>query len=141
MVRIWGQVGMPQFLAMLAEVLILRGEHERALGELQRILAVNETSSDRYFDAELHRLAAECHLALGQPGAAEDALQQAIDTACSQEGKTFELRATTALARLWSARGEKDRARALLQPVCDAFRDAEETPDLRRARTCLVEAS
>jgi tetratricopeptide (TPR) repeat protein len=141
MVRIWGQVGMPQFLAMLAEVLILRGEHERALGELQRILAVNETSSDRYFDAELHRLAAECHVALGQPGAAEDALQQAIDTARSQEARTFELRATTALARLWSARGEKDRARALLQPVCDAFRNAEEAPDLRRARTCLMESS
>ena len=132
---------MPQFLAMLAEVLMLRGDHARALDEIQRILTVNETSRDRYFDAELHRLAAECHRALGEPEAAEAALQQAIETARAQGAKTFELRATTALGRLWADRNEKARAHALLQSVCEALHDAEETVDVRRARACLTEWS
>ena len=140
-VRIMGQVAMPHFLAMLAEVLILRGDHARALDEIQRILTVNETSRDRYFNAELHRLAAECHLALGEPEAAEAALQQAIETARAQGAKTFELRATTALGRLWADRNEKGRAHALLQSVCEVLRDAEETIDVRRARACLREWS
>jgi predicted ATPase len=118
---------------------MLRGDHARALDEIQRILTVNETSRDRYFNAELHRLAAECHLALGEPQAAEAALQQAIETARAQGAKTFELRATTALGRLWADRNEKDRAHALLQSVCDILRDAEETVDVRRARACLAE--
>jgi predicted ATPase len=132
---------MPHFLAMLAEVLILRGDHARALDEIQRILTVNETSRDRYFNAELHRLAAECHLALGEPEAAEAALQQAIETARAQGAKTFELRATTALGRLWADRNEKGRAHALLKSVCDTLGDAEETVDVRRARACLTEWS
>jgi predicted ATPase len=120
---------------------MLRGDHARALDEIQRILTVNETSRDRYFNAELHRLAAACHLALGEPEAAEAALQQAIETARAQAAKTFELRATTALGRLWADRNEKDRAHALLQSVCEVFPDAEETVDVRRARACLTEWS
>jgi serine/threonine protein kinase/predicted ATPase len=140
-VRIMGQIAMPQFIAMLAEVLMLRGDHARALDEIQRILTVNETRRDRYFNAELHRLAAECHLTLGEPEAAEAALQQAIETARAQGAKTFELRATTALGRLWADRNEKGRARALLQSVCEVLNDAEETVDVRRARACLMEWS
>jgi predicted ATPase len=136
-----GQVAMPQFLAMLAEVLILRDDHARALDEIQRILTVNETSHDRYFDAELHRLAAECHLALGEPETAEAALQHAIETARAQGAKTFELRATTALGRLCAGRNQKDRALALVQSVCDRLYEAEETVDVRRARACLMEWS
>jgi hypothetical protein len=52
-IRIMGQLAMPHFLAMLAEVLILRGDHARALDEIQRILTVNETSRDRYFNGTL----------------------------------------------------------------------------------------
>jgi predicted ATPase len=140
-VRIMGQIAMPHFMAMLAEVLILRGDHGRALDEIQRILTVNETSHDLYFNAELHRVAAQCHLALGEPEAAEVALQQAIETARAQGARTFELRATTALGRLWADRGEKGSAHALLQSVCEILHDAEETVDVRRARACLMEWS
>ena len=137
--RIMGHIAMPLFLAMLAEVLILRGDHAHALDEIQRILTENETTRDLYFNAELHRLAAECHLALGEPEAAEAALQRAIETAHAQGAKTFELRAAAALGRLWTARNEKARAYALLQSVCEAHGDAEDGVDMRRARACLRE--
>jgi predicted ATPase len=122
-------------------VLIVRGDHARALDEIQRILTVNETSRDRYFNAELHRLAAQCHLAFAEPEAAEAALQQAIETARAQGAKTFELRAATGLGRLWADRNQKGSAHALLQSVCESLGDAEETVDMRRARACLMEWS
>jgi serine/threonine protein kinase/tetratricopeptide (TPR) repeat protein len=138
--RIMGQVAMPNFVAMLAEVLLIRGEHARALDEIERILlVVNETTHDAYFNAELHRLAAECHLAFGEPEPAEAALNQAIETARAQGALTFELRAATALGRLWAGRGERDQARRLVQRVLDALGDAEETVDVRRAHACLTE--
>jgi predicted ATPase len=99
---------------------------------------VNNTSRDRYFNAELDRLAAECQLALGQPGSAEVRLQRAIETARIQGAVRFELRATTALADLWVERGETTRAYALLQPVCELMRDSEDIADVRRARSCLA---
>jgi len=138
-VRIMGQVAMPHFFAMLAELLILLGKHTDALERIRHILKANETSRDLYFNAELHRLAAECHVALGQREAAEAAYEQAIETARSQGAKTFELRAVTALGRLWAAGGEKVRAHAILQSICSALSDAEETVDLRRARQCVME--
>jgi predicted ATPase len=102
---------------------------------------VNETSHDLYFNAELHRLAGECHLALGEPEAAETALQQAIETARGQGAKTFELRAATSLGSVWAARNQRARAHTLLKIICDALGDAEETVDVRRARACLSEWS
>jgi predicted ATPase len=137
--RIMGQIAMSQFHAMLAEVLIIRGEPARALDEVQRMLMVTENSHDRYVNAELHRLAAVCHLALGEADAAEAALHQATEVARAQGALTFELRAATALGRLWFDRGENGRARALVQGILDTLGDVEEAVDVRRARACLIE--
>ncbi len=137
--RIMGHVAMGAFFAMLAEVLIIRGEHARALDEIQRILTANETTRDKYFNAELQRLAAECHLALGEPEAAEAALESAIEIARSQRALTFELRATTAWGRLWAERNGTGRARQRLQEILDKLGDAEETADVRCARACVMQ--
>jgi tetratricopeptide (TPR) repeat protein len=137
--RIMGQIGMPQFHAMLAEVLIIRGEHARALDEMQRLLHAHPASPDPYVNAELHRLAAACHMALDEPESAEAALNEAIATARAQGARTFELRAATALGRLWAKRNDTDRARTLLQGVLDALDDPEDTVDVRRARACLAQ--
>jgi ATP/maltotriose-dependent transcriptional regulator MalT len=140
-VRILGQVAMTNFTAMLAEVLIIRGEQARALDEIQRILVVNETHRDDYFNAELHRLAAECLLALDELDAAEAALERAIAIAREQHARTFELRAATVLGRLWAGRGEQSRAHDQLQRIVETLRDPEDLPDVRRARACLKEWS
>ena len=47
-------------------------------------MIVNESKQDLYFNAELHRLTAECHLALDEPEAAKTALGQAIEMARSR---------------------------------------------------------
>jgi tetratricopeptide (TPR) repeat protein len=140
-VRILGQIAMPQFIAMQAEVLMLRGDHAHALDDIERILTVNETSRDLYFNADLHRLAAECHLKFDEHEAAEAGLQRAVETARAQGARTFELRAATALGRLWADRHERANARALLESVLETLGDPEDTVDMRRARACLTEWS
>jgi serine/threonine protein kinase/tetratricopeptide (TPR) repeat protein len=138
-VQIMGQVAMPQFISMLAEVLIPLGRHAEALQRIHRILEANESSSQFDFNAELCRLAGDCHVALGRPDLALVSYEEAIETARSQGGKTFELRAGTALARFWAVGGDKLRAKTLLQSICGTFSDAEATVDLARARECLMQ--
>jgi tetratricopeptide (TPR) repeat protein len=137
-VRIMGQVAMPNFMAMLSEVLIIRGEHARALDEIERILAVNERTRDEYFNAELYRLAAECYVALDELATAEGMLERAVEIAHKQEALTFQLRATTSLGRFWAARDDTDKARDLVRPLVKIVRGFEESVDVRRARACLA---
>jgi len=139
--RIMGQVAMTNIVAMFAEVLIIRGEHARALDEIGRILVVNEAHRDDYFNAELHRLEAACLLSLDEPEAAEAALERAIAIAREQGALTFELRAATALGRLWAGRNEQARAYERLQRVIEVLGDPEDVADVRRARACLMEWS
>lgn len=70
---------------------------------------------------------------------ADAAFKQAIEIAVAQGAKMLELRASTARARLWAARGELQRAFDMLSPVCGWFTEGFETPDLRLAKTLLGE--
>jgi tetratricopeptide (TPR) repeat protein/predicted Ser/Thr protein kinase len=135
--KVMGQVAMSHFACMLAEVLILLGRHTQALDRILQILKANETSRDLYFNAELCRLAGECHVAMGDQESAMTAYQEAIETAQSQGAKLFELRAGTSLGRLLAGSGQRRAAKELLQRICDRFNDAEEMVDLARARECI----
>ena len=62
---------------------------------------------------------------------------RAIATAKSQEGKFFELRAATSLARLLRDQRRPDEARDRLQPVYDWFTEGFDTADLKDAKALL----
>ena len=94
-----------------------------------------------FWDVELQRLKGEIRLAQ-DPAAVEEAeslFLRAIEIAKSQEGKSFELRAATSLARLWSRQGKKDEARELLAPIYDWFTEGFDTQDLKDAQALLEE--
>ena len=55
----------------------------------------------------------------------------------SQKAKSWELRAATALARLWHGQGKPNEARDLLKPVHDWFTEGFETADLKDAKALL----
>ena len=57
----------------------------------------------------------------------------------AQGTRSWELRAATTLARLIAARGERERARALLAPVYEWFTEGFDTRDLTEARTLIEE--
>ena len=56
-----------------------------------------------------------------------------------QHAKSWELRASMSLARLWRDQGKAEQARELLAPVYGWFTEGFETRDLREAKALLAE--
>ena len=132
-IAIMGRVALPQFYAMLAEVLLLRGDRAEAERQLARATELMNTHSDRYFAAEVHRLSAVCRLMRGATGEAVELLQTALDVARSQGAKMFELRAALALAA-----HDPGKAREVVAAVLVSLPESEPWPDIVRATGLLA---
>jgi class 3 adenylate cyclase/predicted ATPase len=131
----------PHFLGMLAEVHRSLGQPEAGLTALSEALALVETTGERYYEAELHRLKGELLLQHAAPemSHAETCFQQALDIARRQQAKSLEMRAAMSLSRLWQQQGKQAEARALLGPIYGWFTEGFETADLQDAKTLLDE--
>jgi class 3 adenylate cyclase/predicted ATPase len=70
---------------------------------------------------------------------AEACFQKAIDIAQKQQAKSWELRASTSLARLWQQQGKKHEARNILSEIYNWFTEGFDTKDLQEAKTLLEE--
>jgi predicted ATPase len=70
--------------------------------------------------------------------AAPRSLAQFAD-ARAQQAKSWELRASMSMARLWCDQGKRDQARELLAPVYGWFTEGFDTPDLKQAKALLDE--
>jgi class 3 adenylate cyclase/predicted ATPase len=108
---------------------------------IEEALAIVETSKERWYEAELHRMAGD--IALRSPR--QDAVQarayfeRALAVARAQQAKSWELRAATSMARLWCDQGRRTEARELLAPVYGWFKEGFDTRDLKEAKTLLDE--
>jgi predicted ATPase len=124
---------------MLGDAYTQTGRFGEALRSLDEGLAIAEKNDDRSQEAELHRLKGELFLAESpaQVGAVEDCFRQAIDIARRQQSRSWELRATMSLARLWQRQGRRDEARAALAAVYGTFTEGFTTPDLVDAAALL----
>ena len=69
---------------------------------------------------------------------AEQLYRDAIATAQEQRAKSLELRASTALARLWRDAGRSDEAYDLLAPIYGWFTEGFDTPDLKDSAKLLA---
>jgi predicted ATPase len=136
--RAYADVFRPMHLGFLAEAYACTGERERARELLDEAIARAATSSERYFEAELHRMRGELLLA-NDKTAAEASFDRALSISRGQNAKSWELRAAVSLARLWRDRGDNDRARDLLAPICTWFTEGIDTPDLVAAKSLLDE--
>jgi hypothetical protein len=63
--------------------------------------------------------------------------RRAMEIACEQQAKLWELRAATSLARLWAEQGERQKTHDLLAPVYDWFTEGFDTADLKGAKALL----
>ena len=68
---------------------------------------------------------------------AEGYFLKAIDIAQRQQAKSWELRASTSLARLWQQQGKKKLAHKLLADIYGWFTEGFDTKDLQEAETLL----
>jgi predicted ATPase len=91
----------------------------------------------RQWKAELHRLEGVALCALNRLEEGQNALEQAMCMARSQQAKAYELRAAMNLARLWCDQSKRQQARDLLAPVYGWFTEGFDTRDLREAKVLL----
>jgi predicted ATPase len=130
---------LPGSLCTLAEALAKAGQPEQGLVTLAEAFALVEETDGRYWEAELHRLRAELLLMQGDEAEAEASVRKAVEVARRQSAKSWELRATTSLCRLWQAQGRVDEARQMLAEIYGWFTEGFETRDLQEAKALLEE--
>jgi predicted ATPase len=94
----------------------------------------------RAFEAELHRARGEILLKQNPANSAlaEEALRTAIAVAKQQGTRSFELRATLALAKLYQSTGRPAEAHAVLAPALDGFAPTKEMPEIAEAHALLA---
>jgi hypothetical protein len=110
----------------------------RYIGEAMTLV---EATKERWCEAEDYRMAGEIALLSSEldPAKAERYFQRALAVACQQQAKSWELRASTSLARLWRDQGKPQQARELLTPLYGWFTEGFDTRDLKEAKALLKE--
>jgi predicted ATPase len=138
------ELGRTYFLALLAEAYGRRGEAGEALHVLDEALAAVDKHGERFWEAELYRLKGQLTLQSKVQGPrskveeeAEVCFWKAIEIARKQQAKSWELRATVSLARLWQQQGKKKEARQMLAEIYGWFTEGFDTKDLQEAKALL----
>jgi predicted ATPase len=126
---------------MLAEVLDLAGKTKGALQSLAEARTTMDQTQEHWWEAEVYRLQGELlwRHAMVPLSEVESLLRRAVDTARRQGARSFELRATTSLARLWLHQGKQAEAHGLLASIHGWFTEGFETPDFKDAKALLEE--
>jgi class 3 adenylate cyclase/predicted ATPase len=139
--RVGADIGRSQMLSLLAEAFAEAGRTDEALGSLAEALAAVEAQEERYYESEIYRLKGELLLRKGDANTAEarGCFERAIEIAHQQSAKSFELRATTSLARLNDRQGARVEARAMLAEIYNWFTEGFDTADLKDAKALLDE--
>jgi adenylate cyclase len=123
-------------------------------------MAVVDKTGVRVNEAELYRLKGELLQRRGEwvkgrkgeqvtpspahlltPSSPEECFLKAIDIARQQSAKSWELRATVSLARLWQRQNKQHQAHTMLSKIYNWFTEGFDTKDLREAKALLEELS
>jgi len=134
------QLGITAQFTLLSSTLLLCNEPEAARERINRALSIVIRNDERYLEAELYRLKARALLMRGATDAeVESLLDQALQTARSQQARSLELRAATDLAKFWMHQGKRAEALNLLGPVYARFTEGFNTQDFKNAKTLFAE--
>jgi class 3 adenylate cyclase/predicted ATPase len=132
---------LPSYMCHLAMAYAQLGQIAEARCAIGQAITMSERTKERWCEAEIYRVAGEIEVKF--PGAgpvkAEEHFQRALSVARPQQAKTFELRASMSLARLWHDQGKRSEARDLLAPVYEWFTEGLDTLDLKEAKALLDE--
>jgi predicted ATPase len=158
--RATGQAGwQPSFLALLAEIYGKVGQIETGLAVLTEALARVDKSGERICEAELYRLRGELTLQKFQvqdskfqvenpqsvfrnpQSEAEACFFKSLEVAREQQAKSWELRTSISLARLWQQQGKQKEAHEMLVEIYNWFTEGFDTKDLQEAKALIEELS
>jgi tetratricopeptide (TPR) repeat protein len=125
------------FTAWLAAAQEREGAIVDALETVEHALKANP--DELTHRPEILRLRGELRLKQGQTELAEADFGEAIALAQKMNAKSWELRATTSLARLLDKRGRRDEAHTMLAEIYGWFTEGLDTADLKDAKALLNE--
>jgi predicted ATPase len=149
------------YLALLAEAYKKAGQIEEGLSTVSEALMLVNRTGERYYEAELYRLKGELSLQSRQVMTSQDKSEftnpqpsifnpqaeaeaeacflRAIEIARTQQARSWEVRASTSLARLWQQQGKQHEAHTMLGEVYGWFTEGFDTKDLQEAKVLLEE--
>jgi predicted ATPase len=132
---------LPSYMSPLASAYAELGQFDDAWRCVGEAMTAAETTKERWWDAEINRVAGEIALKSPEAGPlkAEEYFERAVAVARQQQAKSWELRAAMSLARLWRDQGRVSEARELLAPVYGWFTEGFDTRDLKEAKALLEE--
>jgi class 3 adenylate cyclase/predicted ATPase len=132
---------MPRWLSYLAIAHADLDQIDDAWRRISEAISTIEATKERWFEAETNRIAGEIALKMPEPDGAKAELyfDRALSIARQQQAKSWELRASMSLARLWRDQGKVQQARELLAPVYGWFTEGFDTRDLKEAKALLEE--
>ena len=127
--------------AHLAEAMAMTGDLDNALALIDEQIAQIERPGweERLYYAEILRLKGWMLSLKNDLEGAERNFLASLDWARRQQAKSWELRTSTSLARLWQSQGKRQDAYELLAPVYGWFTEGFDTKDLLDAKSLLAE--
>jgi predicted ATPase len=133
----------PGIDAMRADAFAKLGRYSDGLRLVAEALVRSEETGAAMLRAEFYRLKGELLLARKNTNVdeAERAFRTAIEVARQQAARSWELRATTSLARLLAKQGKRGEARVMLDEIYNWFTEGFDTADLKEAKALLEELS
>jgi predicted ATPase/class 3 adenylate cyclase len=134
------QFTLPRFLVLLAELEVAAGLPAQGRDTLAAAIATIEETGERIWESDLYRVKGEVLLACRNASAeaeAEAAFEHAIAVAQRQGARFWELRATTALARLRQRQGEGATMRSRLSAIYQHFAADDALADVAGAKLVL----
>jgi predicted ATPase len=131
----------PLYLSFLGRAYADAGRFDDAWRCIGEAMAVIETTKQTWFEADINRTAGEIALVSPERDAvkAQAFFERALEIACGQQARSWELRAAMSLARLWRDQGKPAEAHDLLAPVYGGFTEGFDTIDLKQAKALLDE--
>jgi class 3 adenylate cyclase/tetratricopeptide (TPR) repeat protein len=129
------------FASWLSDAYRQAGRFDEGLAATDEALKLIQRSGERNAEGELYRVKGELLRTDEQPDQAEVCFRKAIEIAHSQKAKSWELRATTGLARLLRDTNRRSQARATLAGIYYSFAEGFDTADLKEAKGLLDELS
>ena len=142
-VEAWRSMGstvfVPLRLLYLTTAYAELGQLDDARRCIDEAMTAVENTNERWFEADIHRMAGKVALMSRQPDVAkaEAYFERGLTVAREQGARSLELRAATSMAELWRDQGKRREARDLLAPVYGWFTEGFDTIDLKKAKALL----
>jgi class 3 adenylate cyclase/tetratricopeptide (TPR) repeat protein len=139
---VWSSIGgrlwSPIKKAYMALACVNIDRSDEAFELINAAIALIEATHEMMLAEEIYRIAGTVQLQLtGDVDSAEAFYRKSLDYSRQHGTRSYELRTSICLGRLWREQGKRQEARDLLLPVYDWFTEGFETADLKQAKALL----